>query len=245
MGILLTGAGATNNVVGGAYGSQGNRIWDYVFAGVRLDSAGAATACPGTLSAWTTMMLRTGGVAGIRVIDTPGTVIGGADDWRQVPGPGDGFQLDFALGNVVVDSGEFGEGIRLDGATTTGTVVAGNNVGTTADAEPPDLGQRREGIEANGASNNQLGPGNRVAFNAEAGIAVSNASGNRIVANSIFANGGQGIELGGGANTGIGAPALTSATTSDIVGSSSSPGFLEILQTTPATRPRARRTSGS
>ena len=66
-----------------------------------------------------------------------------------------------------------------------------------------------------GASGNQIGPGNQVSHNIGAGVEISGkgASGNRIVANSIHDNGGKGISLVSGANGGIQAPTITSATT--------------------------------
>ena len=126
--------------------------------------------------------------------------------------------LDFDFGNVIVDSGEFGQGILIEGASSTGTKVAGNFIGTNRSAVPPNLGNGGNGIEVVDAPNNQLGPGNKVWFNDESGVRVSNASGNRIVANSIDANGGAGIELANEANGGLAAPVLSSVTTTSIAG---------------------------
>ena len=67
--------------------------------------------------------------------------------------------VDYELGNVLVEAD--GSGLEiLDGAT--GTVVAGNFIGTDR-AGATDRGNGSNGIHVEDASNNQLGPGNTVA----------------------------------------------------------------------------------
>ena len=218
-GVVVAGAGATTNVIGGDSSTgQGNRIWDYTFDGVNVDAAGSGNRLSGNTIGLDPEGAPAGGVNGVRVVNTPGTVISALTTTGGIPGPGDGFLLDLDFGNVIAGQGEFAPGILIEGASSTGTKVAGNFIGTNRSSEPPNLGNGGDGIEVVDAPNNQLGPGNKVWFNDEAGVRVSNASGNRIVANSIDSNGGEGIELANEANGGIAAADLTSATTSSISG---------------------------
>jgi Right handed beta helix region len=145
-----------------------------------------------------------------------GTVISGATATGNVigddVGPSELALVDYALGNVLVQAD--GSGLEiLDGAT--GTVVAGNFIGTDRTGST-DRGNGSNGIHVDGASNNQLGPGNTVARNGsiDTGIEVESGSGNRIVANSIHHNLGKGISLFEGANGDLREPTLTSATSS-------------------------------
>jgi CSLREA domain-containing protein len=125
----------------------------------------------------------------------------------------------FALGNayrgVVVASGASGNfirgnlisangaaGIRLSDDGTEGNNVQGNLIGTDITANGP-LGNGYIGIRiTDGAANNMiggidLGAGNTIAFNADAGITLNPTSGpgNSLLANSIFSNGSLGIDL--------------------------------------------------
>lgn len=127
-----------------------------------------------------------------------------------------------------------GSGIVLDGGATT---VQGNYIGTNA-AGTGALGNSADGISLYAdASNNKIGgtaagTGNRIAYNAGAGIAINDISNvhpirNVIRHNSIFSNGGLGIDLGSdgvtlndimdtdiGANEQQNYPTLTSARSS-------------------------------
>jgi CSLREA domain-containing protein len=100
-----------------------------------------------------------------------------------------------ANGNVV--SGNGGHGIVLGGNDL---FIGYNQVGIGPDGTP--MGNGKVGImfveTANAAIGGQ-GPGNTIAFNAESGIEIRGklANGNIISGNSIFANGGLGIDLGG------------------------------------------------
>ncbi|MBA3544460.1 MAG: hypothetical protein H0T83_08485 [Chthoniobacterales bacterium] len=84
-----------------------------------------------------------------------------------------------------------------------GNTIQGNFIGTTADGISP-LGNARIGIVVtHGASGNLVGgaagAGNRIAFNGTSGVEVDVATsvGNAIQSNSIYSNGGLGIELAG------------------------------------------------
>ena len=88
-------------------------------------------------------------------------------------------------------------------------VVAGNLIGTSADGKSP-LGNRFQGIGIFDGTNNTIGgtdpaSGNTIAFNGTQGITVENfvgnASGNRILSNSIYGNGIANIDLKGDGGT--------------------------------------------
>ncbi len=112
-------------------------------------------------------------------------------------------------GNVI--SGNLGNGIQLLYDETKENLIAGNCIGVAADGTTP-LPNGQHGIEVNySAQQNTIGPGNVIACNTGAGIAVidPNSTENTITQNSIFANGSMGIDLQAG-NRSIAAPILTS-----------------------------------
>ena len=89
--------------------------------------------------------------------------------------------------------------------TGDGNTLLDNRIGSGIDHAAP-VGNGGPGVRlADGASGNAVGtsddggPGNRIAFNEGAGVVVAGeaTTGNRIVRNSIDANGGLGIDLGG------------------------------------------------
>jgi hypothetical protein len=102
-------------------------------------------------------------------------------------------------GNLI--SGNAGDGIYITGSGTNGTVVNGNLIGTDV-AGTHNLGNAHNGIYIlSGAQSSVVGSpglGNTIAFNGQAGVLVTDAgsTGNSIRANSIFSNGGLGIDLG-------------------------------------------------
>lgn len=131
-----------------------------------------------------------------------GNVIGADAD------TGDLFELDYLLGNVVVENR--GDGIAI-GSNAGGNKVAANFIGTDR-ANTAGLGNGGAGISVEESSANQLGPGNRVTGNGDTGVHIVDGSRNRIVANFIYANTGRGIELDETANGDLRAPTLDSAT---------------------------------
>ena len=106
-----------------------------------------------------------------------------------------------AAGDRNIISGNTGVGIGLSGPTT-GSVIEGNFIG--ADATGAGALGNGTGVQLDsGASNNTIGgaaaiDGNTIAFNSNAGVYVdtSAGTGNEIRLNSIFSNGGLGIDLG-------------------------------------------------
>ncbi|MEK6321650.1 MAG: HYR domain-containing protein [Acidobacteriota bacterium] len=90
-------------------------------------------------------------------------------------------------------------GIQISGGGT-GNLVRGNFIGTNAGGTS-GLGNSINGVQINGSSNNAVGAvgsasSNTIAFNGAAGVAVTSGNGNAILSNSIFLNGGLGIDLG-------------------------------------------------
>jgi hypothetical protein len=103
-------------------------------------------------------------------------------------------------GNVISGNGD-GVTINQSGisGTTSSTItVQGNFIGTAADGLTP-LGNTRSGID-NNCPNNTIGgtgpgEGNVIAFNGQAGVHHRDSTGNPTLGNSIFSNGGLGIDL--------------------------------------------------
>jgi len=99
------------------------------------------------------------------------------------------------------------------GSGTTGTRITSNFAGVHR-SPTHGVGNAADGILILSTQDNRVGPGNTISENGDAGVEVNGegAAGNRITRNSIFTNGGQGINLAGGGNNGIAAPTLISAT---------------------------------
>jgi hypothetical protein len=101
-----------------------------------------------------------------------------------------------------------GDGVRIRGVEATGNKVEGNLIGTKKDGASA-LGNFRHGVYILEADNNVIGgttsgTANVIAFNGgdgvhlERGFNGADPTGNRILGNSIYANGGLGIDLMGG-----------------------------------------------
>lgn len=120
-----------------------------------------------------------------------------------------GVELNYATGvNIVGNqiSGN-GNGVSIKGNQTNGAtpqfnVVQGNLIGTAADGTSPLGNYRGHGIFISASPNNTIGgvapgQGNIIAFNGHAGVNVvgATATGNRILGNSIYSNGGLGIDF--------------------------------------------------
>jgi parallel beta-helix repeat protein len=124
----------------------------------------------------------------------------GEDDDEDAGGPQPGGPSTVDGGNVI--SGNTAGGIFIHGLGATGNFVVDNFVGTQADGVSP-LGNGGPGVLiGDGATGNDLGfrsadNANTIAFNAGPGVEVLSGGGNLIEANSIFANQGLGIDLGG------------------------------------------------
>ena len=129
-------------------------------------------------------VLPTGTVAiangedGVTVCNGSNTVIGGSEA---------------GAGNLI--SGNSDEGIVISGQNAGGTTIEGNIVGAAANGSS-SLANGHPGIEIENTSENTV-EGNTVAYNVDHGVFVETETStpldNKIPANSIFDNGGQGI----------------------------------------------------
>lgn len=210
---------ATNNMVGGVLSGAGNLISGNNI-GVRQDCCGGENQVQGNLigtDASGTVAL--GNIDGVLLANSPDGFIGGTE-------PG--------AGNVI--SGNEAMGLIISGSGATGHFVQGNLIGTDV-TEVSALGNGFHGVFITAdASDNTIGgavsgAGNTVANNVTDGVHVESGTGNVILSNAIFANGGIGIGLnpGGvtlndpsdpdtGANNLQNFPVLDSATTGSIEG---------------------------
>ena len=132
---------------------------------------------------------------------------------------GDGINIDQSHDNVIggatadernVISGNNGQGISLRN-NAHHNQIRGNRIGTNAagDAAMPNGG---DGVHLrSNVSDNTVGPHNLIAFNRGGGVTMWDGETlrNSVTQNSIYGNDGQGIGLGGGANTELAAPVIS------------------------------------
>jgi uncharacterized repeat protein (TIGR01451 family) len=201
-GIVIDG-GANDNVIGSAGSGQNeissNNLGGILITGVGTDNNQITGNVIGNGGA------TAGGVPGVP--DSNGvSIMGGAQS--NTIGPG----------NIIEDNGL--NGILISGAATSANTVIGNLIARllqngqngieivagASDNEIRDnnigidpallipVGNAVHGILINGADN-AVGPSNIIAHNGSAGVSVESGTGNRITRNSIFENGGLGIDL--------------------------------------------------
>ncbi len=207
--VLEDGAGA--NLVGGAFdGGAGNVIWDFSHYAIAVEEAGANNELAGNtigIDANGTPQTLQSGSVGIFAAGTADLVIG------HNVGPGDLGLATGNRGNVIVRTGT---GIFFE-SDVTGSVLAGNFIGLARTGVATNLGAGGNGLEISSSDGNQIGPGNRIAYNgvlanpvSRHGIRIDHSIGNRIVANSIHSNAGEGISLNS-SNNDLEAPTLSAA----------------------------------
>ena len=182
---MLSGANdVINCAVGGTAAGAGNIISANGGAGVQLIGVGTNNLVQGNLIGTdVTGTLDLGNdFSGVAITDAPGCTVGGAGG---------------GAGNVI--SGNGLEGVSINSTASTGNLIKGNKIGTQANGVSP-LPNSTNGVTIlNSASNNTVGgaagEGNIIAFNFGAGVMVESGTGNAIQSNSIFSNGGLGIDL--------------------------------------------------
>lgn len=210
------GLGTGLTIAGGSSTVRGLVIRGFPQSGIQVTGAGSNFIVGnyiGTDVSGTEASANSGN--GVHVIDSPNNFIGG-------PGP--------AARNVIAASG--GEGVRIDGALSTGNVIRGNYVGTAATGNAA-LGNSASGIYIRRAPGN-LVIGNLVSGNTGfAGVAIcgsaafcgggdppgsnqaSNAAGNVVQGNLIgtnadgsaaLGNSGFGVSIDGAPGTVVGGP---------------------------------------
>jgi hypothetical protein len=107
-----------------------------------------------------------------------------------------------AVNNIVANtiSGNAAEGVLIANAGANWNAIFANQIGISCFDAP--LGNGKNGVRIVDGADNRVGLGpygsNRIAYNGEPGVFVASGTGNEIRANSIFGNGGLGIDLGPG-----------------------------------------------
>jgi hypothetical protein len=109
-------------------------------------------------------------------------------------------------GNLI--SGNRQHGVLIQGQGTADNICSSNLIGTTASGTDPLPNALNGVLVAEGAQANMIGPGNTIAYNGRDGVRVRGPAteGNRVTANSVYANAGQGIVNVEGGNTELTAP---------------------------------------
>jgi hypothetical protein len=182
---------APNNTVGGATSRARNVISANKQAGVFIfgpDATGNKVIgnYVGTNASGTEDL---GNYQGVDVRDASNTIIGGTTAGER---------------NVI--SANDNNGVLIYGPNAKGNQVIGNYLG--ADKNGAALGNSANGVFINASSNNTVGGAtagarNVIAANAGGGVSIygAGATGDRVLSNSIFSNGGLGIDLGDDGST--------------------------------------------
>jgi titin len=241
-GIQIDGAGATGNLIAGCYvgtnatgnaavgnGDEGIVIWH----GASGNTIGGNTAADRNVISGNDQMgvlISDSGTDNNVVIgnyigtDADGTADLGnlVSGVRIVLGADNNTIGGTAAGEGNVISGNNYNGIHIVDNGTSGIIVQGNYIGLDKTGLVA-LGNNGDGIEINDANNviggTGAGEGNVIAFNGQDGVYITGSADdqNLISGNSIFSNGGLGIDLtpngvgvGGGANNDKAAPVFTS-----------------------------------
>ena len=206
VGGLLIAAGGTGNLV------QGNRIGTDVTGAVALGGGiqleGSDNLVGGTEPAARNVI--SGGGTGISVSGADNRVQGNfiGTDITGTVRVGNAFGVllngqDNVVGGTAAGAGNLISGnLRGVQVGTTGGVVQGNLIGTDVTGSAP-LGNTENGVlviysaSGNLIGGTEPGAGNVIAYNGEAGVAVAGTTNieNAILSNSIFSNGGLGIDL--------------------------------------------------
>jgi hypothetical protein len=227
-GLLVSGSRST--VVGGAVSGLGNWVFGNQANGIEVRNSDATGASSGTVIRNNQIGLATrttaagNGGYGIdlqstvgTIIDTGNTIANNTAGGIRVEG-GRVISVGSAagLGNAIWGNG--GDGVEvLEPATalarTEVVTVAGNAIRDNAGYGVSVAGGRVSGITIGRAVpvNRPTAAANSIVGNVSGGVLVDAAQAVSIVGNSIASNGGLGIELLNGANTGVTAPLLTSA----------------------------------
>jgi hypothetical protein len=198
-GVQITSA---NNVVGGTASGAGNTISGNTNHGVFITGSGAT----GNQVQGNKIGTNTAGTAALA--NGTGVVINNSATNNTVGGTASG------AGNTI--SGNTFYGVWIWGSGTTGNQVQGNKIGTDIGGTNPVANSYGVYIESanNTVGGTATGAGNTISRNTNVGVYITGAAatGNRVTRNSIFANGGLGIDLAAGANGNQNFPVLSQAT---------------------------------
>ena len=190
---------AQSNVIGGPTAASRNVISGNLNQGITLSDSGTSS---NEISSNFIGLKSTGNAALPNSFSGIDIFLGAASNIIGAPGKG----------NVI--SGNANYGIAVSGTGTSLNSVQGNLIGLNA-AATAGIGNGFAGVVFfNAAQNNVIGDstagaGNSIAFNSFDGIQVfdSTTTGNDFNANSVFSNGGLGINLVGGSENGFGVTA--------------------------------------
>jgi parallel beta-helix repeat protein len=128
-------------------------------------------------------------------------------------------------------SGNHNVGVSIANPGTANNALTGNYIGTDLSGALP-MGNAGHGVRiADGAEANTIGPGNVIAHNGGSAVTVSGPEtiGNTLTANSIYGNGGLGIEHSEGANAGLSAPTIARAGTRSVQGAAPPNSTVEVF----------------
>ena len=243
IGIDAAGTGSAPNADGGIgiLGSSGNSVIGDVLgangsAGSPIDPAQiviSGVGASGNLVQGSRIGL--GPAAGQYWPATDGVFVGGAGGGNVIGstvGPGGLFNIGAAERNTI--AAQSGAAVLISG--TAGTHVAGNNIGV--DANGASTSSNGVGIHVLNSTGSQIGPGNTVQHNSSYGVLIDGTTvqsvGNRVVANSIYANNAYGLFLQDHANRDQPAPVVSAAGTDAAGGTvTGAPGdtvFVEVFK---------------
>lgn len=198
-GVLISSA---NNRIGGTTAAARNVISGNGFAGIDIRTTGAAANLVlgnfiGTdVTGTTDLGNRVGGV--FIANGSTNNVIGGT-----------------VAGSRNVISGNDFAGLDVREGTTTGNIIQGNFIGTDVTGTivlANGIGVSFFQTIGNLVGGATAGAGNTIVFNSGDGVNLNAGSGNAILSNAIFSNGGLGIRLVNGGNNSQSAPVINSAT---------------------------------
>lgn len=219
-GGIWIGGNAHDNVIGGEFDTEGNLISGNVLSGIVLDNTS------GNLVAGNIIGLDAEGVQPLGN-GTGGIVIIAKDNNSAVDNIIGG--LEPSNRNVI--SANNGIGILLEGRGTTGNKVIGNDIGLKKNSRNA-TGNSEEGVLINnGAHHNEIGPGNRIAFNEANGILTEGEEtfGNIITRNSIYENKGMAIRNSNGGNLEINPPEISQVSSRIVRGSAEPNQLIEVF----------------
>jgi len=217
LGILFEDTGAGGNKVMGNYigtDASGTKDLGNASHGVAIDDVPNNTIGGTTTGARNVISGNNGN--GVSILGNDGNKIMGNYVGTDATGTKDlgntyhGVYIDYGKDNTIggttagernVISGNNGNGVLIEGAGATGNKVTGNFIGTDKNGAAP-LGNSANGVYISAPNNTvggtTAGGRNTISGNAGSGVSIygAGATGNRILQNSTFSNGGLGIDLG-------------------------------------------------
>jgi hypothetical protein len=192
-GVLINAGSADNRVGtdgdGAGDAAERNLIGGSGFGGIGITGAGADH----NVVAGNLVGTNASGTAALGNANRGVDIFNGAQQ-NRIGTKGDGVH-DGAERNIL--SGNGWDGVGIDGAGTSNNFVAGNYIGADISGTSP-IGNVLHGATIFGGAAGNLIVGNKIAFNQQNGVTVTNPASleNAILRNSIFSNAGLGIDLG-------------------------------------------------